>query len=442
MKIRMMLLLLCALLGMAPAAWAEDFYEEMPQALRFTQTMQTQTLSGERVLRCTYPDTASDAVDAQMRELVDAMAARSSALPAFRDVKEAQLDVGAVISRSGESLLSFLTLAEISSSWTQTGVDYDARVYDMETGARVTLSDLFTEDGGAWAVLADAVRTQLTAAFPAEEPDAQALDALCEGVKDAPFTLGAARLTLTYRADALYPGKNTLLHVRVPYADVRDAMTEFGLRQTDNSRFRLVALTFDDGPAGKYTEHVLDVLRQYGAQATFFVIGENIADHADMVAREQDSLHAEQSHTYTHSYPDKLTREKAAQEKEKVASELEALIGVGPTMMRAPGGRETFYTGMEIGYPLIHWALTSKDSGNDDVSRIASRVINWTEDGDIVLMHDLNPACRKYVAKVLEDFSRRGILCVTVEELFLDAGITLEANRVYYSTYHEPDGGQ
>lgn len=440
MKLRFILTVLCALLLAAPASLADEgFYEEMPYYLQFTQKTQTERISKEVELRRTYPDTMNDAVDEQLRALIDEMAERNRALPVFSQASEATLDVGAVISRSGTSVLSFLTLAEITVGREQVSVDFAAHVYDIETGEALEAEDLFTQDSGVWALLADEVRRQLTDAFPGWQPDEQALGQLCreESLRHAAFTLGAARLTLTYRADAVYPGKNTLLHVHIPYDRIRGAMTEYARRQTDNSRFRMVALTFDDGPAGAYTGHVLDVLRQYGAHATFFVVGRNVARRHYQVARQQDSLHSVQSHTYTHSYPEELTAQDAFEEKEMLMNELGEAIGVVPTLMRAPGGQENFYIRHEIGYPLIHWSLTSKDSGNTNYNSIARWVIHHAQDGDVVLMHDMNEYCRRYAGKVLEDFSKRGILCVTVEELFMDAGIALEAHKVYYGTHDE-----
>ena len=139
-------------------------------------------------------------------------------------------------------------------------VDFDARVYDIKTGKRIRLTDIFPEGSEAWSILSAEVRAQLSAAFPALDADEETLAALADKkqLETAPFTMGAARLTLTYRADALYPGKNTLLHVNIDYQKLRQHMTPSAFAQTDNSRFRMAALTYDDGPcatprAGSWT---------------------------------------------------------------------------------------------------------------------------------------------------------------------------------------------
>ena len=428
----------CAALAEGVLPEEEAFYTQMPPALRVTQTLETEEIEEGITLRCAYPASSNAQVDAQIRALVDEMAERGRALlPHAAPGRTASLDVGAVISRTGERWMSFLTQANLSQDREGTGVAFDARVYDMETGERVTMTDLFAPESPAWEVLAQAVREQLGAAFPGQEPDAQALEALCsrEALEQAAFTLGGARLMLTYRADAVYPGKHTLLHVSVYYPQIRPLMTGRAQENTDNSRYRMVALTYDDGGARVRTRGVLDALRCYGAQATFFIVGHNIRHNHDCIIRQHNSGYSLQSHTYTHRYTAELTIEAIASEKEQLAREMSELTGVAPTMMRAPGGDERIYIRGEIGYPLIHWSLASGDSGNPHTKKIAQRVIGNVRDGDIVLMHDVNEHAADYTARILEDLCSRGFLCVTVEELFADAGIALREQTVYYGTY-------
>lgn len=444
-RLRMLLLgvLFCALASFPPAVLGEGdtdgaFYTEMPPYLCFTQQTTEEADGPGATIRRTAPTTSSPAVDAEVGALLDELLERSRPLLASGTKSEpACLDVGAVISRSGESCLSFLAIAEVSMARAQLSVDFDTCVYDMETGRRITLADVFPPESGAWAMLARAVDGQLRAAFPDEAPDETRLAALCsaESLLQADFTLGAARLTLTYRADAVYPGKNTLLHVQLPYAGIRPLMTDWAQRQTDNSRFRMVALTYDDGPASASTRRVLDELRASGAQATFFLVGRNILRNQEIVCRQQDAGYSLQSHSYTHKYPDKLSTQEIFEEKQRVIDDLIAVTGLAPTLMRAPGGMDGYYVRREIGYPLIHWSLASGDSGSTNASGVANRVIRNVSHGDIVLMHDLNSLSSRYTRDILAHLNQNGYLCVTVEELFEHLGVPLEDNVVYFSPF-------
>ena len=430
--IRRSLALLLLLMLLCGAACAEEaFYTRMPEALTAVQTTRSETVGKALTVKRTCPRTSCAQVDAEIAALVEEMV--QAAHPAAQASGAELLDVGAVITRSGTSFMSFLTIAETTGGRELLSASYDARVYDMATGERVTMADVLAADGSGYDLLAQAVREQLGAAFPAETADEAALGALCTraALESAPFTLGAASMTLTYRADAVYPGHGTLLHVTVPYAQLRPEMTARGQAQTDNSRFRMAALTYDDGCAQKNTLNLLDQLRRYGAQATFFILGERIAGNHNVLSRQQNAGYSIQTHTWSHSYTWELTREEKEAERDRFAEALGAFTGVPPTLMRAPGGSEDGY---DMGYPLIHWSLATGDSSNDNVEEIVERTKWSVKDGTIVLMHDINANCSRYTREIVESLTDRGFLLVTVQELFLDAGIPLEDGMVYGST--------
>ena len=65
---------------------------------------------------------------------------------------------------------------------------------------------------------------------------------------------------------------------------------------------KVIALTFDDGPDQTYTPQILDLLAEYDAKATFFVIGERAEKYPNLVRRLDDEGHEIANHTYTHPY--------------------------------------------------------------------------------------------------------------------------------------------
>src|SRR5579871_5217884 len=67
-----------------------------------------------------------------------------------------------------------------------------------------------------------------------------------------------------------------------------------------NSHERSVAITFDDGPVPGKTERMLDILRDFGAPATFFCIGKNIDTHPEICQRIRDEGHLVGNHSYHH----------------------------------------------------------------------------------------------------------------------------------------------
>ena len=79
-----------------------------------------------------------------------------------------------------------------------------------------------------------------------------------------------------------------------------------------------LTLTFDNGPEPGVTPRVLDILRERGIKATFFVIGEKLGDagRRQLAVRAHDEGHWIGNHTFTHSVPLGEQRDAATAEKE------------------------------------------------------------------------------------------------------------------------------
>ena len=440
------IILLVLLLGLLPSPGAfcegekKELYTGMPEYLVFHQETAEERLHKNVSSRLTLPVTVNEDVNAELREKLEEM--HQSALhllPGKNQTVFTELDTGAEVWRTGTSWMSFLLITRYSVPESVEYIDTESRVYDIETGKRITLGDVFPEGSPAWEILCASVRESLSAYWPEEAADAEKLEVLCseEGLRNASFCLTAARLLLTFRADSLYEGKKTLMHVSVYYSKIRDYMTEEAYRQTDNSRFKKVALTFDDGPAAGYTRDVLNTLRYHGASGTFFVVGDRMKSYAGLLCREHDSGCSVQSHNYKHDYDWKENQ--LFSWRDRMEKEMSGIIGRGPSLIRAPGGKELAMINRDYGLPFIHWSLVSGDIGDDmhKVETIYKQVKDMVKNGDVVLMHDLNADCCRYLDKILTNLEGRGFLFCTVEELFADAGIPFEKNKVYYSTYYD-----
>ena len=436
-------LVICIILLSGITAFGEEdssLYTCMPECLQMTQKEVVEKPKDNIQIRCTYPSTANAAVDAQICDLVDEMSGEArDMLPNKKPSVLHDLDTGAVIYRTGTKYMSFLVLCQYCVDTEMMYMRHEGRVYDMETGTQLSLTDMFDEDSAGWDILSQAVREQLSAYYPDETADPAALDALCsrEALQDACFVMTPCRLVLIYRADTLYQSRVTLMNVNIWYTDIAPYMKEEAREQTDNSRYKKVALTYDDGGAGGYTKRTLNELRNYGANATFFVVGEMFGRNHYNMCRQQNGGYSIQSHNYFHKTGGYSTDE-LFRWKERMNTELTALIGIGPTLFRAPGGKENTMINANYGMPLIHWSLISYDVSADgsrvDETKVAGNVTRNVKNGDVVLMHDLRSNCDKYTRTIVQYLNDNGWLCLTVEELFHDAGMELLPDQVYYST--------
>jgi peptidoglycan-N-acetylglucosamine deacetylase len=100
-----------------------------------------------------------------------------------------------------------------------------------------------------------------------------------------------------------------------------------------------VALTFDDGPDPAYTPRILDVLAQFGARATFFVIGKQAEQHPGIIRAIAHAGHDVGNHSYGHRPLWLLSPHRTRQEIDRGAHVLTTILGEPPRYFRPPWGR-------------------------------------------------------------------------------------------------------
>ncbi|MBO4378817.1 MAG: polysaccharide deacetylase family protein [Clostridia bacterium] len=436
------ILALVLTLLLLPLCAGAEFYDTTPPYQQVTQTMVRERPGTGLYLDRSYPQTACPSVDEELRILVDEMTER--ALPYFPEnpvnpQEGAFLNTAASVTRTGESWMSFLVITDILDGREQQYVDMQTRAYDMEEGRRLTLDDILADEE-AWAILQQAAREQIAGYYLAEAPDEQILAELTseDALHAADFTLDTAFLRLHYRADSLYAGHQTIMHVRVPYSSLRGHLTKEAEKQTDNSRWKLVALTLDDGPVRLRTLRLIRNMRNGCANATFFIVGDRIIIGHDLLCMAQDAGFELASHNYHHLYR-RQNIGHVIEGRDQLIAELSAVTGTNVSVMRAPGGDERIFIDEHVNLPLINWSIVS-NAQNQVVPwppREAQRLANMIEDGDIVLMHDLHEGIDEVFLTLPQLLAERGFLCVTVDELFAARGIELLPDTVYYDAKAE-----
>ncbi len=405
---------------------------------KVTNTYTDTKNANKSVVRLWQVETAVDAVSEEINGIARAWAGeKGPGLPSQGNAnkRNSRLDVEIRYSRTGHSWLSFLVQARTEYHQKLKDQVFTTRTYDMSTGERVLLTDLLDDDEATWAYLSRGVREGLTAYWPDLEPDPEKLDALCarEALEKADFTLHGMSLVLHYPASALYEGKLTLMSVTFFYPQLRSMMTERGFLETDNlSYYHPCALTFGDGPSGTNTPKVLASLMETGAPATFFVIGNRIADYTWLVQREHDEGHAVASHNWHHGNATKSSGSALRAMPAKVNNAMIKAIGIPVRYDRVPGGRYPAMIKAGVGWAYIQWSLDTYDWRGRSTSAVMSKVRSAIQDGDIILCHDIKnnaPETTRQMVRYLED---QGYLLLTVDELFAKDGVELQPKKVYY----------
>lgn len=349
--------------------------------------------------------------------------------------KNSRLDVEIRYSRTGLTWLSFLVQARTTYHQKLTAQQFTTRTYNMETGDRILLTDIFEDDDETWNMLGETVRQALTDYWPDVEPDAEALNRLCtrEALEKADFTLHGMSLVLHYPAQLLYPDQYTLMDVTFFYPDIRDRMTEEGKTETDNlSYYRTCALTFDDGPSAKNTPGVLDALMETGARGTFFVVGNRIKENRWLVQREHDNGNAIGAHNWHHGNVTKSSGSALRAMPQKVNTAMIKSIGIPVRYDRVPGGRYPRMIEVKVGWAYIQWSLDTYDWRGISTAAVMRKVKNKLRDGDIILCHDIKNNTAESTRQIARYLEEEGYMLLTIDELFAKDGVKLEPNKVYY----------
>ena len=191
-----------------------------------------------------------------------------------------------------------------------------------------------------------------------------------------------------------------------------------------------IALTFDDSPNEALTERLLDGLRERGAHATFFLIGQQIEGQEALLRRMAAEGHQIGNHTFTHCRLDN-SGAVGLHELERTEELLSATLGGSGYWVRPPWGFASAETLRETTVPLIHWSLDTEDWSVLNADKIAQDIIDHAQSGDIVLLHDAYATSVDAALKAIDVLQVRGYEFVTVEELFERMGVTPETGCLY-----------
>lgn len=150
---------------------------------------------------------------------------------------------------------------------------------------------------------------------------------------------------------------------------------------------KVIYLTFDDGPS-EYTQQILDVLAEYDAKATFFVLGVQAAADPAMIETIYEAGHGVANHTWKHV---NLTTVGWNYFEAEIADTAEAVGKYESPCLRPPYGARTQITydyAQEMGYTIALWSIDTNDWRLPGANAIANQVLDHLHNHAVVLMHD------------------------------------------------------
>ncbi len=187
-----------------------------------------------------------------------------------------------------------------------------------------------------------------------------------------------------------------------------------------------IALTFDDGPNGRYTPEILDILAKYHARATFFVIGQCAAANQALLRRIVSEGHELGNHTWTHPCLPSVSDSRIRSELARTNRVIEDAVGRKARWFRPPYGaldRRTRKIAWASGYDIALWSVDPRDWSRPGSSLIFARVIGRARNGAVILMHDgggVRKGTVEAVRRIVPALRKRGYELVTLSELIYD----------------------
>lgn len=197
---------------------------------------------------------------------------------------------------------------------------------------------------------------------------------------------------------------------------------------------QVLALTYDDGP-GAHTARLLDILRDQQVPATFYVIGQQVPGHAELIKRMVREKHELGNHTWNHPNLNKLP---ATQIEQQIADTANAIKAAEPQAvvrtLRPPYGaysQTVSNIAAKYGLSNVIWSVDTRDWADRKADVVCNRAITSARPGAIILLHDIHGSSVDATPCIIDGLKKAGYKFVTVSDLFsgqLKPGVTYFQN--------------
>ena len=210
-----------------------------------------------------------------------------------------------------------------------------------------------------------------------------------------------------------------------------------------------VAITFDDGPDPTWTPKILDILRERGVKATFFLLGKNCEDYPGLVKRIVDEGHEIGNHTYSHRNLAVMSEWQMELELTATQRLIESITGRSTTLFRPPYNADSNPTDIaelaplrlaqeQLGYTIVLEKIDPQDWARPGTEEIIQRVKDLRGEGNIILLHDAGGDRSETVAalpRIIDYLRARADHIVSLSQLL---GVTRDELMPPIDSSHQP----
>lgn len=316
--------------------------------------------------------------------------------------------------------------------------------FDKKSGEVISLSDLTEQSEKAAEEIVAAARNNLKETIKQrQQPELDLNETITkETLSNFIITDGGSSIAWPIGQASLLPSAYGEMTIKVPIAAVAKYLQNPTARKLANipkppapkpepaptpaapapaptTGNKVIALTFDDGP-GPHTAHLLDILDQYGAKATFFLIGSKVSSQANVVRNIQARGHQLGNHSWSHPELPKLPVNQIAGEIDRTNDAIKQATGVTPAILRPPYGAVNGVVLEQLrlrGMSSILWSVDTRDWADRNSDIVCSRAVAGARPGAIILMHDIHQTSVNAVPCILSALKQQGYSFVTAQGL-------------------------
>ncbi|MFW5787552.1 MAG: polysaccharide deacetylase family protein [Bacillota bacterium] len=181
-----------------------------------------------------------------------------------------------------------------------------------------------------------------------------------------------------------------------------------------------ISLTFDGTWGADYTEQLLDILAKHEIKVTFFFAGYWLEEYPELAKKIAQNGHEIGNHTYTHPHCSNLSQKDLIKELQDTQKLIRELTGQKPRFFRPPFGdynNSVIRTAHQLDYQVVQWSLDSLDWKEPGADFIVQRILDNTESGEIILMHNNAPHTPEALETIIPQLINKGFEIVPLGEL-------------------------
>lgn len=193
---------------------------------------------------------------------------------------------------------------------------------------------------------------------------------------------------------------------------------------------KVIALTFDAAWGADKTQGIIDILNEYDADATFFLVGFWIDKYEEEVKAIAEAGLEIGNHSKNHLNMPRLNEDSIREEISSVNGRIEELTGVRPTFFRAPYGdysNRLLTVVDELDMVGIQWSIDSLDWKGISAKEIVERVVPKAKSGDIVLFHNNSDHVLDALPLVIMGLKNKGFRFVGLSDMVATENFTVDS---------------